>query len=478
MELTRNEINSLKFKYNDKYNNLSLIELVKTIQDENFKLDISTFDAKYKYEIIKKNIRTIENREETIIIYGNIENMKNIEAIKQQEIFVDTTFKIIPKKFHPYKLMTISYLSEKNIKILCFILYKYQDHINYERIFTYMRDNYNLNPDIVHTDYEKALYMVFQKDNIYKKKILHGFCYFHYVKAIREKMKKINLTSKKLNKKSYEILKNIEILSFINKDNLKEYIKFIYEEIGKDSKYKLLIPYLEKNWFSKNPDMYNYSTLLDYKKKSEKNKYLEKLYLTNNISESLHSKINYYLPKYSTSSQNFSESMIKVFLDDTIKLETVKRYDIKSRAIIDIIKEFQLNKERKWIKFEIFKKFELKLLNENFKDDSDIEINTLYKEINYDLNETEEKKNSDNEENIINEYVKNNEKENENVINIDIDNIDNSCNIINNENVDIISKDDEIDNNEHNEEKFENYNILNLYTEITNNIDNINLNTD
>ena len=46
MILTRSEINCIKFKYTDKYNNLSLLELVKTIKDDNFKIDISSFDAK------------------------------------------------------------------------------------------------------------------------------------------------------------------------------------------------------------------------------------------------------------------------------------------------------------------------------------------------------------------------------------------------------------------------------------------------
>ena len=110
----------------------------------------------------------------------------------------------------------------------------------------------------MHTDYEKSLYSIFKKDNIFKHKILLGFCFFHYIKAIREKMKKINSTSKKLNKKSYEILKNIEFLSIINKDNLSEYIKFIKEELKKDSTYKLLVPYLEKNLSNKNTDMFNF----------------------------------------------------------------------------------------------------------------------------------------------------------------------------------------------------------------------------
>ena len=77
--------------------------------------------------------------------------------------------------------------------------------------------------------------------------------------------------------------------------------------------------------------------------------------------------------------------MIKVFLDDKIKIESIKRYDIKSRAIISIIEDLKLNSASKWIKYDTFKNYELKLLKNNYKENSDLEINNLYKEINYDL---------------------------------------------------------------------------------------------
>ena len=83
--------------------------------------------------------------------------MNNFEKIENQEVFIDTTFEVIPKKYHPYKLMTISILNENKVNISCFILLKYQDAISYERIFIYLRDNYNFHPTIVNTDYEKSL---------------------------------------------------------------------------------------------------------------------------------------------------------------------------------------------------------------------------------------------------------------------------------------------------------------------------------
>ena len=45
-------------------------------------------------------------------------DMKEIETIKQQELFIDGIFRIIPTKFISYKLLTISYMSESKKNIL------------------------------------------------------------------------------------------------------------------------------------------------------------------------------------------------------------------------------------------------------------------------------------------------------------------------------------------------------------------------
>ena len=53
-------------------------------------------------------------------------------------------------------------------------------------------------------------------------------------------MQKLNLTKNKLNKKCYEVLKNIEILSFITKSKIENYIKFIISELEKKEDMKKL----------------------------------------------------------------------------------------------------------------------------------------------------------------------------------------------------------------------------------------------
>ena len=94
-------------------------------------------------------------------------------------------------------------ISNNIVKLCGFVCYKYQDIISYERIISFLKENYNFVPKINHTDYEYALYKAFDNTKIYEKGVIHIFCYFHYIKSIREKMKTLKLTSKKLNKKAY-----------------------------------------------------------------------------------------------------------------------------------------------------------------------------------------------------------------------------------------------------------------------------------
>ena len=114
-------------------------------------------------------------------------------------LLITNTFRIIPNKFKPYKLLTISIFNNKEnvVKFCCFIAFKYQDIISYERIISFLKEHYNFYPGIIHTDYEYALYKAFDNKNIYEKGVIHIFCFFHYIKAIIEKMKSFKLIKKK-----------------------------------------------------------------------------------------------------------------------------------------------------------------------------------------------------------------------------------------------------------------------------------------
>ena len=78
---------------------------------------------------------------------------------------MDTTFKVIPKKIRPYKLLILVGL----LKILSFpiILYfifsKFLDNVAYEKLFNNLNNNFNFKPTTIYTDFEKNI------TNQYKK---------------------------------------------------------------------------------------------------------------------------------------------------------------------------------------------------------------------------------------------------------------------------------------------------------------------
>ena len=442
--LSKQDISVIKSTFTTKYNNIDLLDLINKINNESLKIEIYSTDIKYKYQN-KKNNKS-EDREEKIIFFGLKDGIDLLDSEKCYEYFIDSTYKIIPKKFRPYKLMTIStILPNKNMtKICCFVCYKYQDKVSYERIITYLKENFHFLPKVVHTDYEYALYSVFDNKKIYENEVIHAFCYFHYIKAIREKVISLKISKNKLNKKAYELIKNIEIISFINRDKIKEYITFIKNQLILDEDYKKLVNYLENNWFNKKVDLFNYSKLLNFisgnKNENNNQKILEKFYATNNISESLHSKLNYYTPKAAINSEQFVSSLRKIFLDNTIKTDCIKRNDFKTRAIIKIIQDLDLNNEPQWLDFKIFYKYEnqiIKNINQNL---NEFEIDKIYKEIN-ELCESNIYQNiSENNEIIIDDDTKKKAHMNEDDNQIEEEDLNDFSDSISIDQEDIISK--------------------------------------
>lgn len=96
--------------------------------------------------------------------------MKISKKIKNlKEFFMDITFQIIPKKFHPYKLLILASIDKNRPILLIFILIKYLDSIAYDRIFNYLNNNFEFIPDIIHTDFEKAMQLEIKKINFSRK---------------------------------------------------------------------------------------------------------------------------------------------------------------------------------------------------------------------------------------------------------------------------------------------------------------------
>ena len=186
---------------------------------------------------------------------------------------------------------------------------------------------------------------------------------------IRKQLIKSGLCKKKLNKNAVEILRNIEIITFIDKINIKKYKEIIIINLQDRENLSKFVKYLKDYLFKLNESTYNYEDLIKYKIEEKKdnnfnenndNIYFKKLYLTNNISESINTKLNYYLPKKATDNKNFVDSLTKVLINNMFNNKDIIRHDYVTRAILLMIKELNLNKNFKWITYNEYIKFQKK----------------------------------------------------------------------------------------------------------------------
>ena len=123
---------------------------------------------------------------------------------------------------------------------------------------------------------------------------------------IRKQLLKSGICKKKLNKNVVEILRNIEIIALTDKINIKKYKEIIINNLKDRDNLTKFLKYLKEYLFKLNESTYNYEELIKYKNEEKyqnnyndnnDNIYFKKLYLTNNICESINAKLNYYLPR-------------------------------------------------------------------------------------------------------------------------------------------------------------------------------------
>lgn len=65
-----------------------------------------------------------------------------------------------------------------------------------------------------------------------------------------------------MNKHAYEILRNLEVLAFIDKKNIEIYFKFLKDQLIENDKDQLFFNYYENYWIKNNKNYLNYSDLV------------------------------------------------------------------------------------------------------------------------------------------------------------------------------------------------------------------------
>ena len=266
-----------------------------------------------------------KNREEKFIIYTTIFQLNKLAA--SDLIFIDATFRTSPK--HYYQMLNIlckDRESNSNIPVVhipmshktSFLYDKVFDSIN--KISNDLSIEINLDKKTCITDFELSLRKVLREK--YGGIKLRG-CFFHYVKALWSKAKKLGLCTKKNLPRTKLIIFTLKILTLqswdYQKKNLDEIKKYIngFED---NKAFQKFITYYEKNWF--NNEFIRFEICYDKNIKIR----------TDNVCEGFHRKLNqriqYQHPKNSVVCETLKEIAIESFKICVDSLITVNKESV------------------------------------------------------------------------------------------------------------------------------------------------------
>ena len=106
-------------------------------------------------------------------------------------------------------------------------------------IFKYLKEFYGFQPEVIHIDFSRALTNSLNSEELFNPKPIIVHCFFHFSQLIIKKMKNLNIIKSRINKYSFTILKNIELICFIPISYIKTYQKFLKEKLNDDKEKKL-----------------------------------------------------------------------------------------------------------------------------------------------------------------------------------------------------------------------------------------------
>ena len=117
-------------------------------------LIIDIFPIRVDYMKSNKEIE----REQNVIIISNTEIIKLLDYNKYNQYRIDMPYKIMPRVYNPYKIMSIYSIKNSNdsVGIGELICLKYNDAESLKKIFAILNALYNFMPKTITTDFDKA----------------------------------------------------------------------------------------------------------------------------------------------------------------------------------------------------------------------------------------------------------------------------------------------------------------------------------
>ena len=215
-------------------------------------------------------------------------------------------------------------------------------------------------------------------------------------KEIIKNMKKYKIIKKRLSKTIIELLRNIQMMCFINPLHLKQFSELLKKKLVGDEEQKFY-KYIYNNWIKKDYKIYNYYNIFN-----NNNKLLfSHIYLTNNIAESLHGKISKLIPKVKMSSYDFINVISDLITKNEIKNNEIIRKDFITKTLINIALDI-CEDEFIWITYDKYKEIFNSIINkEKIQNNINIMKDLLEKLDLSDENEILNKDKPDKNNNII-----------------------------------------------------------------------------
>ena len=196
--------------------NLDIQEVCNTLSNLNKDIKVKIFPIDINNEIDKSNDQII-SKEQNVIIIGTNDMLSLLNYKNNTQYGLDITYKIITKSFTRYKMMTIYAIDNKtNLpKLAALICLQNYDTESLKKIFGLLTVSFSFSPKFITTDYSYSQIKALKECETFNTKPFVVCCLFHYSQSIIKKMKKFRIFKKNLNKRAYEILRNLELLCFV-----------------------------------------------------------------------------------------------------------------------------------------------------------------------------------------------------------------------------------------------------------------------
>lgn len=175
--------------------NKTIEEVCKTLKYNNNDNIVEIYPINTEY---KNKNNVIQIRNQNIIIIGKKEMMCYLNSEKATQYGIDCTYRIIPRSFKPYKLLSIYAIDRTNNKsiIAVLICVKYTDYESLKKIFSILNAMYYFSPTSITTDFSYSQIKALKDCHSFKKKPYIICCIFHYTQCIIKKLKEYKIIKK------------------------------------------------------------------------------------------------------------------------------------------------------------------------------------------------------------------------------------------------------------------------------------------